>query len=87
MGWTEQGRVQGGTIVFSKPLPLAEGTEVTVRIEAVVQEPGESRFAVNAAFGTLPFFGMWADRDDMADSAAWVGKERQRWQQRTSRQD
>jgi hypothetical protein len=23
-------------------------------------------------FAALPFFGMWADREDMRDSAAWV---------------
>ncbi|MBI2843112.1 MAG: DUF2281 domain-containing protein [Armatimonadetes bacterium] len=31
---------------------------------------------------SLPFFGMWADREDMTDSAAWVRKERERWDER-----
>ena len=35
----------------------------------------------------LPFFGMWRDRDDMQDSTAWVRAERERWQQRRTRQD
>ncbi|MCZ6681353.1 MAG: type II toxin-antitoxin system Phd/YefM family antitoxin [Candidatus Poribacteria bacterium] len=35
----------------------------------------------------LPFFGMWADRDDMRDSTAWVRKEREKWHQRVTHQD
>ena len=34
---------------------------------------------------SLPFFGMWADREDMADSTAWVRKERERWSERSAR--
>ncbi len=87
MGLTEHGRVHGATIVFSKPLPLAEGTEVAVRIEPLTKESRGSRGVEEVGFATLPFFGMWADRPDMADSAAWVSEERQRWQQRVTRQD
>lgn len=39
------------------------------------------------AITTLPFFGMWADREDMADSAEWVSKEREQWTKRITRQD
>jgi prevent-host-death family protein len=35
----------------------------------------------------LPFFGMWAHRNDMRDSTAWVRKEREKWHQRVTRQD
>jgi len=35
----------------------------------------------------LPFFGMRTDREDMSDSAAWVRKEQEKWQQRATRQD
>jgi hypothetical protein len=87
MSLTEHGRVHGTTIVFSKPLPLAEGTEVAVLIEPVVEESRASQGAEQIDFGALPFFGMWADRTEMADSAGWVSKERERWQQRMSRQD
>ena len=27
----------------------------------------------------LPCFGIWADREDMQDSATWVRKEREAW--------
>ena len=30
----------------------------------------------------LGFVGMWADREDMADSAEWVRKQRVGWRQR-----
>jgi hypothetical protein len=38
-------------------------------------------------FASLPFFGMWADREEMQDGAAWVRQEREQWQQRAARQD
>ena len=85
MALIERGKVQGGGIVFSEPLALPEGTEVVVRIEPLTQpaSPGTA----DEDFATLPFFGMWADREDMEDSAVWVRRERERWQQRTARQD
>ena len=85
MTWLEHGRIQGGTIVLPKPLPLPEGTEVTVRIETV----GDSKPAAEQSGNliSLPFFGMWADRSDMADGSEWLRKERQKWQQRPGRQD
>jgi hypothetical protein len=86
MTWLEHGRIQGGAIVLPRPLPLPEGTPVTVRIETA----GASEAAVGPTGGdflSLPFFGMWADREDMNPSAAWVRQEREQWQQRTRRQD
>lgn len=35
----------------------------------------------------LPFFGMWADREDMSDGQTWVRKERDKWISRTSDKD
>ena len=74
------GTVKGGTIVFVEPLPLPDGMEVVVHIDV------EEKIAPDA-FLKLPFFGMYADRKDMEDSVAWVRKERERWQQRATRQD
>jgi hypothetical protein len=83
----ERGRVKDGGIVFSEPLGLPEGTEVAVAIEPL-GESEDSRLPIDdSAFGSLPFFGMWADRDDMQDSTDWVRRERERWQQRAQRQD
>ncbi len=38
-------------------------------------------------FAHLPCIGMWADHEAMGDSAAWVRKERARWQRRAFQQD
>jgi len=85
MAWLERGKVHGTSIVFSKPLELPEGTEVEVRIEPVAAS--RQTAAGGEDFAALPFFGMWANREDMSDSVAWVRTERERWQQRPARQD
>ncbi|HEY8667799.1 MAG TPA: hypothetical protein VIL86_14120 [Tepidisphaeraceae bacterium] len=84
MTLTEHGRIERGAIVLSKALPLPEGTEVTVHIEAPAAQPDSTPAA---DISSLPFVGMWADREDMADSAEWVRKEREQWQLRTNRRD
>ena len=79
----ERGTVHKGGLVFAKPLPLSEGTEVTVRIEPLgTTQPTSEK---PEEFAALPFFGMWADREDMHDSVAWVQKERERWAHRLQR--
>ncbi len=91
MAWTEHGIVQNGSIHFAKPLPLPDGTEVEVQIEpAKEMGPAENQAGQTERpedFAKLPFFGMWADRDDISDSAEWVRQGRQQWHQRTSRTD
>jgi hypothetical protein len=83
---TERGRIKGKSIVFPKPLGFPDGTEVFVRVESVEEvERTQSEAAV--AFAGLPFFGMWADRPDMQDSASWVNEERATWQTRSTPQD
>ena len=83
----ERGKVKGRGIVFPKRLTLPEGTEVMVRIEPVVENIKASTPAEDLDFKGLPFFGMWADREDMKDSVAWVRKEREQWHQRAMRLD
>jgi hypothetical protein len=83
----ERGEVKNGGIVFAEPLGLPEGTRVAVVIEPML-EAGESvDLAEDNEFDSLPFFGMWTDREEMQDSTAWVRQERERWQQRAARQD
>ncbi|MGH2585181.1 MAG: hypothetical protein ACRDJE_09725 [Dehalococcoidia bacterium] len=79
------GTVQGNEIVFPEGLGLPDGTRVVVSIEP--EEPdGESPTAECAEeIATWPFFGMWADREDMADSVAWVRRIREQWRQRPTR--
>ncbi len=83
----ERGKVKDGGIVFPEPLKLPEGTEVAVAIETLSDSEDSSHRADDTGFAVLPFFGMWADREEMQDSAAWVRRERERWQQRAARQD
>jgi hypothetical protein len=82
----KRGKVQGGDIIFSKPLSLPDGTEVIVRIEPLMAERSIPVSTANEDFTALPFFGMWSDREAMSDSAAWTRKERKRWQRRLKRQ-
>lgn len=85
MALTKQGRVEGASIVFSSPLPLSDGTEVSVQIETLPNEA--SATPPFPDFASLPFFGMWADRADLQDATAWVATERSQWPQRATRRD
>lgn len=84
MSLIEHGTIEGGQIILAHPLSLPEGTEVVIHIETAYSEPKPE---IAEEFFSLPFFGMWADREDMNDSADWVRKERAKWQQRISPQD
>ena len=79
----EDGKVNNGHIVLSKPLSLPEGTEIRVQIElvditSVSEDDNQNTDSEESEdFANLPCFGMWADREDMRDSVAWVRKERE----------
>ena len=76
-----QGKINNGGIVLSKPLSLPEGTEVRIQIEPIVSNDGtHPPTSEPDGFASLPCFGMWADREGMRDSVAWVKKERGKWQ-------
>ena len=79
----EEGKVNNGHIVLSKLLSLPEGTEVRIQIEPIGTDNTQNTAAEeNEDFANLPFFGMWADREDMRDSVAWVRKQRKKWKER-----
>jgi hypothetical protein len=84
MAFVEHGLVRNGQIVLDKPLTLPEGTPIVIHVEPLTLPEAKGPAM---SFASLPFFGMWADREDMADSAAWVRKEREQWHQRAIRQD
>ena len=64
-------------------LANATGTTVTVRIEEEMQSAPAEAFVTDD-----PAFGIWCDRDDMADVAAYVRKIRQpRYNRHGSRND
>lgn len=83
----EEGKISNGRIVLSKPLSLPEGTEVRIQIEpvgaAVNDDENQDKDSNESEdFANLSCFGMWADREDMRDSIAWLRKEREKWQER-----
>jgi hypothetical protein len=70
-------------------LPPDQPMEVEVRL---ISPTGKTAASPKTASGkhditSLPFFGMWADRKDMADSRQWVRKEREQWKSRVSGTD
>jgi len=68
-------RVEGGRIELPAGVQIADGTEVTVTVpEAALARPA-------VPIERHPAIGMWADREDMADSAAWVRGQRERWRE------
>ena len=87
MGFTGHGTIQEGTIVFSQPLPLPEGTEVLVHVETLGESASRTVRAEPGDLTRLPFFGMWADREDLADSTESVRRQRAKWAQRLERRD
>ena len=73
----EEGKVINGRVVLSNPLSLPEGTKVRIQIEPIETDNTQNTEAKkNEDFANQPFFGMWADREDMRDSVAWVRKQR-----------
>lgn len=78
----------GKTLVPNEPLevPQNEELEIDIRLPSVHigrHSPRRSRRHVTS----MPFFGMWADREDMKDSISWVRKERERWKERLNSPD
>ena len=82
----EEGKVNNGHIVLSNPLSLPEGTKVRIQIEPIETDNTQSTTTKeNEDFANQPFFGMWADREEMRDSVAWVRKQREKWKERITR--
>jgi len=73
------GRIQGGVVIPDAPLDMPDGLEVEVQITAR-DVPGPSE--LNSGSNIESLFGIWRDRGDMADSTAWVRKQRDEWQNR-----
>ena len=67
-------------------LPRDQALEVEVRVLSPEETSSQAApAAAKARISSLPFNGMWADREDMKDSVAWVRKERRRWSKRLTR--
>jgi hypothetical protein len=78
----ERAKIKDGAIVFGRPLALPDGKDVDVSIQIAGApadiEPLDSAEKVED-LASLPFFGMWRDRDAIADSAEWVNRQRDYW--------
>ena len=66
------------------PIDLPDGTEVELQITTHKRLATEQP-SYGAAIDSV--FGMWRDREDMADSDAWVRKQRDEWQNRLTRDE
>lgn len=78
----ERGNVRGGAIVLERAVALPNDTDVEVRIRAGgTPETGEPLESVERveSIASLPFGGMWQNREDMADSVDWVSQQRDQW--------
>ena len=53
-------------------LPVASNVRVTVRIEEEVEEESDKQPTLSGQLADNPLFGMWQDREDMGDVAAYV---------------
>ena len=82
MAIIKHGVVRGSNITFNEKISLPEGTEVLVHIQPVNGAESPAPSSSQEDFMNQPCFGMWSDRQDMADSAGWVRKERQEWNRR-----
>lgn len=92
MAIVEHGKIQSGGIVFLEPLRLPEGTEVVVSVEMLTEADPVTSLTNGTThdgedFAALACFGMWRDREEMANSVDWVRSQRKQWSHRLSRRD
>lgn len=87
MSITIRGHFDGRAIVPDEPLDLPADQQVEIEVRLVPKPRSRRRGGRRRpSITSLPFFGMWADRVDMRDSAEWVRKEREGWNKRLTRQ-
>ena len=73
--------------MLNELLALPDGLEVVVAVESLPATVQVTEPVQGASFADLPCFGMWRDREDMADAEMWVRRQRDQWALRVSRQD
>jgi hypothetical protein len=81
---TIHGKVEGGRIIASSPVKLSDLNDALITVWNVPDA------AIRARLESLladPAIGMWADREDMVDSSAWIREQRAKWLQRPYRSD
>jgi predicted DNA-binding antitoxin AbrB/MazE fold protein len=61
-------KFEGGVFRPLESVAIEEGTLVEVHVPVEAEERPRKRRSIK----DLPFFGMWADRDDIADGVSYV---------------
>ncbi len=85
-----RGTVDKGQIKLTTPVDLPDGSEVRVWVESANLEPhtDELEAPPEGNLASDPAIGMWADREDMKDSVAWLAEQRAKWwRPHSTRQD
>jgi hypothetical protein len=81
-----RGRITHGRIELAEGIPLPDGTDVLISVDILDEQPPIDEWD-NEDMASWPVFGMWADRAEMQDSAAWVRSRREAWSERLRRSD
>jgi hypothetical protein len=78
-----RGHFDGKNIVPDEPVDLPSEQQLEIRVRVV--SAGRTHRRRRSRITSLPFFGMWSDREEMRDASEWVRKERERWSERLTR--
>jgi hypothetical protein len=73
-----QGTVQNGQIHFDNDPAIPEGAQVIVVVVKEGQQAGVPKALTLGDLLESPLVGMWADREDIVDSAEFARKLRER---------
>ena len=77
-------------VVHIEPLPPGQkpGTRAACHSRSETEaRAGEAVPEEPRSLADLECFGMWADREEMEDSAAWVRRQREQWHLRAAPRD
>ena len=78
----------GKNFVPDEPVDMPQDQELEIDVRLASKSLGKRMVRRRQPSVTsMPFFGIWADREDMQDSITWVRKERERWNERLSSRD
>jgi hypothetical protein len=76
---TIKARYDGKVLVPDEPLDLAKDQEVLIEVQALAPQ---EKHGTAGEFARSEIIGMWADREEMRDSVAWVNEQRRRMERR-----
>ena len=81
----------GKTIVPDSQVDIPANQPLEVEVRLLPKKTSHTTMTKTANkkldITSLPFFGMWSDREDMENSTEWVQKERENWKNRNTSTD